>query len=270
MQLIDQYPPDWEAQTISSIKHWLGSGDDANVYLLVDAAFRYNTALAMVRSLFNNTQWLSLYQDAPNTSERVLAVSPLLLRITEDKLQTVQQLRKETEGNPMLSMIVSKESMEGLWQRLAAFRFITIQKERYLLRLSDNRRLPQVMAMLTPAQKAHLTGGMLNWSYVARDGLWYTLDLGPHTETPTPPLPGSLELNEHQVSTLLDMNRIDALADGLRRNEPAIFQSFDKPSELYGWIEETLDKTALPVDTYAQQLECCRQAAYRPGHHHET
>lgn len=265
MQLIDHYPIDWEQQTISSVRAWFRHERSPHVYLLLDAAFRHETVLPIIRGLFKETHWRSLYQDSPNTSERVLAISPLLLHITEGNLQTLQCLQEATEGNPMLSMIVSCESMEQLWQRLSAFRLVTIHDERYVLRLSDTRRLPQIVSMLTPAQKSHLTGGMLSWSYIGRDGLWKTLELDVQPMTLSPRLSEPLKLNDQQITTLLDMNRIDTLIDALRLNEPALFKAFEKPSARYDWIERTLNSTALPVETYAEQLECCRQSAPHAG-----
>ena len=121
MQLIDHYPIDWDTHTTSLIRTQLDRDDGSQVYLLLDAAFRHQTALGLIKSLFKDNQWRSLFQDAPNTSESVLEVSPLLLEVTSAALPLLQQLRSETDGFPMLSMIVSLESMDNLWQPLVLF-----------------------------------------------------------------------------------------------------------------------------------------------------
>lgn len=260
MQLIDEYPDHWAEQTYSTISDWLSHESCPRAYLLVDAAFRHKTMLPLVRQLFGNTGWLSLYQTAPDTNDRVLSVSPLLLSINEGDQDKLDWLRQETSGQPMLSMIISAEPPEELRQRLTKFQVVTIDTERYLLRLSDTRRLPQILEMLTTEQRQLLTGGMLAWNYTGRDGSWYPLNIQNHPAEPPPDLSQPIKLEPSQVSELLEMNRIDALIDSLRLNEPAVFQAFEKPSERYRWVQATLEQTSLPVDTHAQQLECCRHS----------
>ena len=265
MQLIDHYSNDWEERTVSIIRKWLSHESSPHIYLLLDAAFRHETAIQLVRKLLPDAGWRSLYQDAPNTSERILAASPLLLTLNEDNLHILEAVAKETTGKPMLSMIVSRESMEHLWLRLSGFRIVTVQNTRYVLRLSDTRRLPEIFTMLTNEHRASLTGGILEWRYIGRDGLWHKMDIAPISAASTPRLSRPLEFKNSQLATLLEMNRIDAFLDGLHVNEPGLAQAFEKPSARYKWVKNTLDKTALAVDTYSKQLECCRQAAQKSG-----
>ncbi|MCK0745080.1 DUF4123 domain-containing protein [Chromohalobacter nigrandesensis] len=262
MQLIDHYSSDWASETQAMIDAWLAQAPRASVYFLLDASFRHETLLALIRKLWPENCWRSLYQDAPNTSERVLAISPLLLAVDSERLDALDALAKETSGQPMLSLIVSDESMDSLWERLSVFRLVTVQNARYVLRLTDTRRLPQITEMLTEEQRARLMSHMAAWRYIGRDANWHDLDI---TLTSEPGDMRDVRLDERQTQTLLDMNRIDALVDGLRQHEPTLHDAFATPSQRYAWVEETLANAAGPVDGYPEQIECCRSAAIEQG-----
>jgi len=264
MQLIDHYPAGWQSQTYSTIKEWFIHESSPHVYLLLDAAFRHKTTFGLIRKRLPEATWRSLYQDAPNTSERVLAASPLLVEMNDDNLDVLEPLEKETTGQPMLSMIVTSEPFDNLWQRLSAFRMVTVQNDRYVLRLTDTRRLPEILAMLTQEQRTQLTGDILAWNHIGRDGHWQSLDIKPCSAEPLK-LSDKVRLDDAQLQVLVNMNRVDALIDALRLAEPALYGAFEKPSERYHWIKGVLTTTALPVDTCSGQIECCRQAAHKQG-----
>ncbi|WP_280542744.1 DUF4123 domain-containing protein [Chromohalobacter sp. 11-W] len=264
MQLIDHYASEWASETQAMIGAWLAQEPRPSVYLLLDASFRHETLLVLIRKLWPENCWRSLYQDAPNTSERVLAISPLLLAVDNESFSALEVLAQETSGQPMLSLIVSDEPLEALWQRLAAFRLVTVQETRYVLRLADTRRLPQITEMLTEGQRARLMSHMSAWRYIGRDAIWHDLEL----ETTLTSEPGGMSdvrLDERQTQTLLDMNRIDVLVDGLRQHEPTLHDAFATPSQRYAWVDATLANATGPVDSYSEQVECCRSAALEQG-----
>ena len=265
MQLIDHYSPDWVRETQAMIRGWLSREPRPYVYLLIDAAFRHETTLPVIRELWPDKRWQSLYQDAPNTSEQVLSVSPLLLAVDEEALGVLEAIARETTGQPMLSLIVTRESLSSLWERLAAFRFISVQSNRYVLRLTDTRRLPQIVDMLTEEQRTRLYGQALAWWYTARDGCWRALDIDSASTTQAPGALHIIDLSEQQAKMLVDMNRTDVLIDSIRISDPELYGAFDKPSERYEWITQVLSETEAPIDTNAQQVECCREAAHKEG-----
>ena len=264
MSLIDHYSSEWGKQTRAALEGWLDHSQSAQPYFLLDASFRHETAWAWVKRHWNTERWRALYQDAANTSERVLAVSPLLLAVDTHSLDRLAEIAELTTGQPMLSLIVSDESLDALWQRLAAFRLVTVQQTRYVLRLADTRRLPQIVRMLTDTQRAQLTGHMSAWRYSGREGNWHDLDLEPSSSAPRDGMM-PLHLDDTQTRILLDMNRIDALIDGLRRHEPTLYDAFSTPSQRYAWIQETLSQSTQPVESYPQQVACCRHAAFEQG-----
>ncbi len=61
------------------------------------------------------------------------------------------------------------------------------------------------------------------------------------------------------------MNEVDALIDLLRRDEPGLYSGLTLPSKRYAWIAETLANAQSSVDTFAEQIQCCRQAALKEG-----
>lgn len=264
MQLIDHYASEWVSETQAMIEGWLAQEPRPYVYFLLDASFRHETMLALIRELWPEGRWRSLYQDAANTGERILAVSPLLLAIDEDSLEHLEAIAQETSGQPMLSLIVSDEPMESLWERLSVFRIVTVQDARYVLRLTDTRRMPQIAEMLTEEQRALLMSHMSAWRYIGRDANWHDIDLET-AFTSEPDDMSSIRLNERQTQTLLDMNRVDALIDGLRQHEPTLHGAFATPSRRYAWIAETLANATGPVESYSEQVECCRNAAIEQG-----
>ncbi|WP_157956972.1 DUF4123 domain-containing protein [Salinicola aestuarinus] len=266
MQLIDHYPLGWVKETQAMIGAWLAESPTPYIYFLLDASFRHDTLLTLIRDLWPKGNWCSLYQDAANTSERVLAVSPLLLTMDNMSLDLLPTLAEEISGQPMLSVIVTTESMDALWQRLSNFRIVTVQDARYVLRLSDTRRLPQIAEMLTNEQRFLLTKYMTAWRYVGRDAGWRELDLEHGAVTTAEPNPASsVRLDDRQTQMLLDMNHIDALIDGLRRNEPALHDAFQTPSRRYQWVVGVLDDAALSDADYPDQVQCCRAAAMKEG-----
>ncbi|OLO06320.1 hypothetical protein BTW08_18090 [Salinicola sp. MH3R3-1] len=264
MQLIDHYAPEWITETQAMVEGWLAEEPRSYVYLLLDASFKHETTLTWVRENWPEGNWRSLYQDAPNTSERVLAISPLLLLVDKDSLGALEAIAKETSGQPMLSLVVSTETLDLLWERLAAFRIVTVQDARYVLRLTDARRLSQIAEMLSKEQRALLMSHMTAWCYIGRDARWRELALGGVT-TAEPDDMSSIRLDDRQTQILLDMNRIDALIDGLRRHESELHDLFDSPSRRHEWVVKTLDSASLSAADYPEQVQCCRSAAHREG-----
>ncbi|MBE2167841.1 MULTISPECIES: DUF4123 domain-containing protein [unclassified Cobetia] len=262
MQLIDHYPPNWAVETGEMIEAWLAHAEQPSVYLLVDAAFRRDTLYSWIQSSWPAAEWRALYQDSPKTRREVLQVSPLLLRIGRDdpkwrgRLDTLAEL---TSGSPMVSMIVTSESLSALWERFYAFRLVSVQKTRYVLRLSDTRRLPQVIEMLTPQQCGHLMQHMLAWQYVGRDSAWYALEL-PSIPVDIPARFEEIQCNDGQTQALVSMNRIDALIDDLRRNETELYEAFEQPSQRHDWLVETINEVA-ESEYPAQVMHCLDKAA---------
>ncbi|WP_157956954.1 hypothetical protein, partial [Salinicola aestuarinus] len=95
---------------------------------------------------------------------------------------------------------------------------------------------------------------------------WRELDLKHGAVTTAEPNPASsIRLDDRQTQMLLDMNRIDALIDGLRRNESALHDAFETPCRRYQWIVSVLDGAALLKADYPDQVQCCRDSAMKEG-----
>ncbi|SEF73004.1 DUF4123 domain-containing protein [Marinobacterium lutimaris] len=262
MELIDHYSDDWITETHTLVEQNLSS--QAWVYLLIDASFKHETCLSLVRRLFPTDSWYALYKDSPDTSDHVLAVSPLLIQLNANSLDSLASIARETSGYPMLSLIASSETLETLALRFSTFRVVKVQDSRYILRLADTRRLPQILEVLHQDQRELLTGNMLSWSYIGRDALWHSLPFD-QIESAEPNKLVQIEFDDTQTQRLSDMNRIDAVIDGLRRNEPGLFNGLAPPSKRYDWVVKVLDDAQSSASTFATQIQCCRQAALEEG-----
>ncbi|WP_445620916.1 DUF4123 domain-containing protein [Kushneria sp. Sum13] len=261
MWLIDPYPQDWTEETLAWTDQLSRQHPEANLYFLIDAAFNKNALLPFLHTHVAQKHWYALYANAPNASDRVLAVSPILVMPRDLPRDVLIELFKLTDGMPMLSLIVTPEPMSAVIERLSAFQVVTVQEMRFVLRLSDTRRLPQLIAMLNEQQHAALMGPALAWHYVDRETHWQNVPLPEYAIDP----PGRVTFDDQQTAELLNMNTIDALMDIIRREEAWLYNAFEKPSSRYRWIEQALANTEAPVTGYADQMQCCRAAAQADG-----
>lgn len=256
MSLIDHYPEGWIANT----RRWMDAlaerQPESSLYLLMDAAFQHEAVLPFLRTHLLADDWHALYANAPNVSDKVLAVSPMLITLNEHRHEWLDTLWKLTSGSPMVSLIATREPRGRLLQRLAAFRIVTVQNERYVLRLADTRRLPQIIAMLKPEQHAALMGDA-GWYYVDRDTTWQALPL---PEMAAEPL-DRVVFSDTQTDALVAMSDLDAFIDTLRQSEPQLYAAFAQPSQRYQWIATTLANASEPPRDYVEKVLCCRRAA---------
>ncbi|MFC0337342.1 protein of unknown function [Kushneria avicenniae] len=217
MWLIDRYSQDWAEETLDWMDQLSRRHPEATPYFLMDAAFNKDAVLPFLRTHVAQEHWYALYADAPNASDRVLAVSPILMTLRNLPRDLLIELFRLTDGMPMLSLIITPEPMTALIERLSAFQVVTVQEMRFVLRLSDTRRLPQLVGMLNAQQHAELMGPTLTWYYVDRATRWQSLALPDFVAEP----PRRVAFDDEQTADLLEMNTIDALMDTMRREQTA-------------------------------------------------
>lgn len=256
MSLIDHYPEGWIASTRRWMDELAERQPESSFYLLMDAAFQHDAVLPFLRTHLSADDWHALYANALNVSDKVLAVSPMLITLNDHRHEWLDALLMLTSGLPMVSLMATHESRDMLLQRLSAFRIVTVQNQRYVLRLADTRRLPQIIAILEPEQHAALMGDA-DWYYVDRDTTWQAL---PRPERIAAPL-DRITFSDTQTDALIVMNDLDAFIDNLRQSEPQLYAAFALPSQRYQWIASTLANASEPLRDYAEKVRCCRQAA---------
>lgn len=264
MQLINDYDAKWIDNTLALIEAVCSKDDSLHVYLLVDAAFKSETAYRQIRQLLPKDCCYSLYEDVSNISEQVRAVSPLLITVEHPDNKWVAAIGDITSGQPMLSLIVSSLSMKQLWEQLAVFRYVGIDDGRYVLRFSDTRRLPELFAVFTDKQRAFLTHSITQWRYIGRNGQWNNLPIAVAKTEAREPM-DRLVFDDQQTEAMLAMNGIDALIDGLRQNDPELYNVFATPFQRYQWIKNILTTAVTPVTGFSEQMTWCREAAVSSG-----
>lgn len=264
MQLINDYEPDWVDHTSAMMQAEWAKNESLSIYFLLDAAFKADRALNQVRQLVPGERWRSLYADAANVSERVLSVSPLLIKADPQDKNLVAALAELTSGQPMLSWIVSSLSMEALWKQLAVFRYVRIDNAKYVLRFADTRRLPELFAILTAKQQAFFSQSLRQWKYIGRDAQWHGLALVPLDKDKTVVL-DRLVFNTEQTEAALNMNSVDALIEGMSQTFPELYNAFETPFHRYQWITQVLMTDSGRVVGYGEQMACCREAATKSG-----
>ncbi|QOY93700.1 DUF4123 domain-containing protein [Massilia sp. UMI-21] len=192
--LIDNFSP-------QSINALYGSALDPHVssYLLIDGAFKSGA-----HRVFDEKEKRILFDILPGCNDTTRDVSPFVVAF-EPGDRRLRVLFERFSGRPMVSVIETSESLTKLSTRLAAWCVIEVDNQRFNLRFSDTRRLPAILNILTPQQRAKFTGPMKRWRYIARNGEWEELPVnGGSQESAVNPI-----LNGCQFAVLVDDSRAD-------------------------------------------------------------
>lgn len=173
-----------------------------------------------------------LFALLPATNEVSAAASPFLTQYERGDKQ-LRALLQRCDRWPMLSAIATSESLSQLAARLAAWRVVEADGQRFNFRFPDTRRLPAIFKTLTAQQRAAFAGPIKQWSYVGRDGCW--------TELPVTGNSGEGEaasiLDQHQFASLVEDSMADELLVVLRDRGHDVFRS---PSRSYSLISIAL------------------------------
>lgn len=176
-----------------------------NRHLLIDTAF--------VPSIRKIAGWrlrpqASLYaglggQDLDEIAPRLLAIDP------EHDLAFVDAVLCRLDGQPALSVLHSDLTLDALARHLASYVFVSAapDDQRFVLRFTDTRILPGLVAALGDAQRRQFVGPLRAWRYVARDGRVASLP-GAADAVATP---GPLRLDACQFAGLIDGSEPDAI-----------------------------------------------------------
>jgi hypothetical protein len=172
-----------------------------HLYLLVDGAF-----VPGLHEMLEPSMKAVLFEALPVCSEAAKAVSPFLAPFKPaDK--KIARLCKRCNRWPMLSAVVTPESLHELSHRLASWCIVEVDGQRFNFRFSDTRRLPGIFKTLSVPQRVNLVGPALAWAYVSRNGRWCDLELdGASASIAAEPV-----LDQGQFAALVDDSRADEL-----------------------------------------------------------
>jgi hypothetical protein len=171
--LIDPFATDW--------LDWLDARAanitaEERIYLLLDSAFVPGLHRTLRAALHERSGPALLFEALPGCSDEVRDVSPLVMPYAAGNAGLVTAL-KRCNGWPMVSAIVTSESLNDLTQRLAAWCVVENDGQRFNFRFPDTRRLPGIFNALTPTQRAQMAGPASAWHYISRDGAWKSLQV---------------------------------------------------------------------------------------------
>lgn len=146
------------------------------LYVLVDGAFvpGLHKKLASERKAI-------LFALLPGCSEEAGNASPFLTPF-DPADKTLKALLQRCDRWPMLSVIATPESLGQLARRLAAWCVIEGDGQVFNFRFPDTRRLPAIVDVLNPIQRAQFLGPATGWTYIGRDGCWHALSVESSSE----------------------------------------------------------------------------------------
>lgn len=182
LMTINRYPEGWLDRQETLLADWRKRYPDANIYALIDGVHQESCYPLLKRSAL--LPFHALYANTPRADEETLSMSPILVQYAETERRTWDALLQKTGGRPMLSLIVTSESLSQLAQRLTPWCIVDADGFTLVLSFADTRVLPELFSTLTPHQRQQFCGPALLWQYVTRQAEWQAL--------PLPlPLPGS-------------------------------------------------------------------------------
>lgn len=115
-----------------------------------------------------------LFALLPGCSEEAADASPFLTPF-DPADKTLKALLRRCDRWPMLSVIATPESIEQLVRRLSAWCVIEVDGQAFNFRFPDTRRLPAIVDVLNPTQRAQFLGPATGWTYIGRNGCWHAL-----------------------------------------------------------------------------------------------
>jgi hypothetical protein len=257
--LIQLHQDDWLDEFQEHVLKIAASNDNANVYALVDCAFAedcYPTLKLQNRAL----QWRSLFDLSNNPNEKLAEVSPTLIPLHSNTSSAWRAVLSKTNGIPMISVIVTPESLDALAQRLNVWCVVDADGEHYCFRFSDTRRLPDIIDILTPEQHGQFIGPAHSWTYRNREAQWVNLNL------PTTPLPPALEihLDSDQCAYLIGASATDEIMGDLNVHEPSLIQALP-PAQAHDVLCNALTHAEQGGIKGQDLFSWCRLWLRRPG-----
>lgn len=193
---IDPFSEDW--------LNWLDAAHanvdaDERLYLLLDGVFTPGLHQSLRMALPKTEELTLLFEEQSNYSDEARDVSPLLMPYVPGNVGLTKALQR-CNGFPMVSAIVTTETLHDLTQRLAAWCIVKADDQSFNFRFPDTRRLPDIVDVLTPTQREELTGPASAWHYIDRDGTWKSLSLPQLSRAPA----DTPRLDATQFAVLVD------------------------------------------------------------------
>ena len=168
-------------------------------------------------------------------SRDLQAISPTLIPLTPEAAPQWRDVLRLTDGWPMLSLIVTPESLDELALRLSPWCIVNADGQPFVFRFPDTRRLPAIVDVLTPEQHGAFLGPAIAWHYRTRSATWSELPL-PATHLPAADY---VKLDAQQCSKLISDSEADAIMAHLDINDPQTLLPYH-PAEAHQIVSQAL------------------------------
>nr|WP_314543666.1 DUF4123 domain-containing protein [uncultured Massilia sp.] len=218
--LIDAFAEDWLGHLD---KHCALLSSGFHLYLLLDGA-----CVPGLHHGFPSERKVILFDSLPGCNQNTRDASPFVTPYDRAD-RWLKSMLRQCSGWPMVSAIITSESLSQLAERLRVWCIVEADIQRFNFRFPDTRRLPAILSTLNFAQRKQLTGPAVSWSYVGRDGLWYELDVVTSSNAAAAKSP---TLNAQQFSALVDDSQADELMGLLHHHGRDVFSQPSKSHAL--------------------------------------
>jgi len=255
MNLIDKHAPEW-IDALFADDGPLASDAEGSRYALIDCAFAPQCH-QLLKSHLGSGSLRSLYENMPGASDEAIRHSPVLLNIDAVERPLLDRVLQLTDGLPMLSFIRSVELIESLFERLSPWCIVNADGQYFVLRFPDTRRLPDVLAALSPLQQMAFCGPGTTWHFRQRDASW-NIFLAPGRAAASTSLPPcALVLDGDQCAALIAGSEADEVVANLLQLSPT-YEAKHSPSVLHALATCGLAAAnAMQFDTVAQRMRLC-------------
>lgn len=217
-KLIKLHEPDWLDMLEKCVSRYEATYSDCYVYGLIDIAF--STACHVALKDRPAIARRSLFDLREKPDERLVEVSPTLIQLASHHAADWRPVMCMTDGWPMVSLIVTPESLDALALRLHSWCEVDADGENYCLRFADTRRLPDIVSAMTPEQHGQFFGPAKMWLYRERRARWTELPLPQACFAPA----GEIKFSNEQCSVLIVASELDEIIENLKAEKPELMQ----------------------------------------------
>lgn len=259
-KLISEHEPGWLDTLREEIESLESTRPNVHVLALIDCVFNERCHAAIRKY---HLQSRSLYDLSASPSHELQAVSPTLVPLVPTEAPAWREVLRHTDGWPMLSMIVTPESLDDVARRLGAWCIVSADGQPFVFRFPDTRRLPGVVDVLTPEQHAAFFGPAIAWRFRTRSAQWAELSL-PETALP---ISDEVKLSAEQCARLIGDSEADEVVAHLNIHDPSLIRQF-KPAEAYSVVAHGLRRADFYGIADLDRLQWCRFYLQQPRLEH--
>lgn len=255
-KLICEHPPGWLDALLDELESIMNTWPNVHVFALLDCAFAERAHTVIRKQQLPSR---SLFDLSENPSHELQAVSPTLVPLTPDAGPQWRDVLRLTDGWPMLSLILTPESLDELALRLSPWCIVNADGQSFVFRFPDTRRLPAIVDTLTPEQHGAFFGPARAWRYRTRSAQWADLPL------PAIPLPTAdqVKLDARQCAQLIKDSEADEIMAYLSVNEPTVMLPYH-PAAAHKLVTQGLKGADRYDIADADRVQWCSMVLQQP------